>query len=368
MMREKGVVRVVIGALAIFVALSMTFIGASVVLAAQKDKPIVLRAANGLPESNTLTQVMPIPWMKAVEKATGGRVKFDVYYSGTLYKIQDLPDGLQSKGIDIAIVMAPQYTPSRFPYTDVQQLPFGPETAAGFHRATKIFMKNDHFLKQYRDNNIVPLVNCLTPPYLISTTKKKLAGVADFKGLRLRAGNQSMAWFEEELGMTPVFMPGAELAGALQRGVVDGTLLYAAFWASAGVQDMLKYTVKNFSFGSFYSNGIAIRKDVFESLPADIQEIMKKEADRVEIQGHKDYDKREAELKRKYIQEHGANFYDLPAGATEKMNEAGIQVWQKWIKEKEKKGFKHARDIAIAWKNALESTGVKLPEGIIPPK
>ena len=359
--RGKTVVRVS----AILMCLSILFVGSNVSFA-EKEKPIVLRVASGLPDLDVTTQLMSIPWMKAVEKASGGRVKFDAYYGGTLYKIRDLLDGLQGKGIDIAVVFCPQYTPSQFPYTDVQSLPFGPSTAEAYFEATKRLLKLDVFYNQYAESGVIPLVSDQTPPYLISTRDKKVMSFDDFRGLRLRAGNQSMAWFEEALGMTPVFMPGAELGGALQRGVVDGTLLYVCFWPSTGVQDTLKYTIRNYSCGSFFNQAIAMRKDSFDALPKDIQEIMKREAERIEAEGHKGYDRKEVELMEKFAQDYGAEFYDVPQATLEKMEAAGIPVWHRWIEEKEKGGFKHARDVAIAWKNALQSTGTKVPAGVIP--
>ena len=369
-MKKKNWSELVAAATAILICLTLLFVGSNVVFAQQEKakKPIVLRVASGLPELDVTTQLMSIPWMKAVEKASGGRVKFDAYYGGTLYKIRDLLDGLQGKGIDIAVVFCPQYTPSRFPYTDVQSLPFGPETAEAYFEATKKLLKLDVFYNQYTDSGIIPLVSDQTPAYLISTRAKKITSIEDFRGLRMRAGNQTMAWFEEALGMTPVFMPGAELGGALQRGVVDGTLLYVCFWPSTGVQDTLKYTIKNFSVGSFFNQAVAIRRDAFQALPADIQEIMKKEAERIEVVGNRALDQKEAELIQKYSREYGAEFYDVPNATLEKMKEASIRVWQRWVIEKEKAGFKHAREVAIAWKNALQSIGVDIPEGVIPIK
>jgi hypothetical protein len=74
------------------------------------------------------------------------------------------------------------------------------------------------------------------------------------------------------------------------------------------------------------------------------------------------------ELIEKYTQEFGAEFYDVPNATLEKMREASIRVWQRWVMEKEKAGFTHAREVAVAWKGALESMGLRIPEQVIPAK
>jgi TRAP-type C4-dicarboxylate transport system substrate-binding protein len=97
----------------------------------------------------------------------------------------------------------------------------------------------------------------------------------DLKGMKIRSTGLS-AKVVSALGGTPVAMPMGETYDALRRGVVDGSM--APFEALEGWKwgEVVRYTTK--SYGAAYSTGffVAMNKEKWNALPADIKKVIQK--------------------------------------------------------------------------------------------
>jgi len=66
------------------------------------------------------------------------------------------------------------------------------------------------------------------PPHSIWSVKKKINSLADLAGMKLRVTSPQQGAFVKKFGAIPVTIATAEVAPALQQGVVDGALTSAA--------------------------------------------------------------------------------------------------------------------------------------------
>ncbi len=91
----------------------------------------------------------------------------------------------------------------------------------------------------------------------------------DLTGLKIRV-SPTYVQLVEGLGGTPVTMKAGEVYTALERGVVDGFGWSYGGLEDYGLQEVTKYVIEQ----SFYSanSNILINKDVWDSLPKDIQD------------------------------------------------------------------------------------------------
>lgn len=108
------------------------------------------------------------------------------------------------------------------------------------------------------------------------TSKRHVKSVDDFKGLKLRTPpGEAIIPMLEELGASPTPMPGGEVYTSMERGVIDGA--YTGVdggvrgWKLYEIADYLTFTGK-FPWGG--GRFIVISKSVFDSMPADTQQIL----------------------------------------------------------------------------------------------
>jgi TRAP-type mannitol/chloroaromatic compound transport system substrate-binding protein len=104
--------------------------------------------------------------------------------------------------------------------------------------------------------------------------KRELHGLADLKGLRIRAVGLSADLFQS-LGAAAVSLPAGEIFQALQTGAIDGVeFLGPASDRAAGFSSV----AKNYYWPSFTKpNGTAeclVRRDAWDGLPAELQAVV----------------------------------------------------------------------------------------------
>ena len=102
-------------------------------------------------------------------------------------------------------------------------------------------------------------------------SKKPLRGIADFKGLKIRAPVGIGQDIFKLLGAAPVNVPGSEVYTSLERGVVD-----ASDWSTLSMNHELGYhkLAKYPTYPGFHSMGmaeIAMNMQKWNSLPDDLK-------------------------------------------------------------------------------------------------
>ena len=104
-------------------------------------------------------------------------------------------------------------------------------------------------------------------------SKKPLRGIADLKGLKMRAAGTAADSFAA-LGASVVTVPGGEVYQALERGVIDATeFTFPTVNYKYGFHEVTKYiTMPTYSGGGFYD--WLVNKKAWEELPTDLQNIV----------------------------------------------------------------------------------------------
>lgn len=108
-------------------------------------------------------------------------------------------------------------------------------------------------------------------------TKKPVATPADLAGVRMRTPGAPV-WMETvaAMGATPTPMPYAEVYSALQQNVIDAAeVQYPAAWGSK-LQEVTTYVTKTGHISLI--TGLVTSSKWFDSLPADLQKVLRDEA------------------------------------------------------------------------------------------
>ncbi len=101
-------------------------------------------------------------------------------------------------------------------------------------------------------------------------TKKAVSKLEELKGLRVRCTG-TVTEIVKALGGVPVSMPMGETYDALNRGMVEGSMAPMESMEGWKWGEVVKFTTE--SFGSAYSTAffVAMNKEKWNALPADIQ-------------------------------------------------------------------------------------------------
>jgi TRAP-type C4-dicarboxylate transport system substrate-binding protein len=316
----------------------------------RSEKTYELRFAQPFSPKHTIQTMVIDPWAKKIEEMSGGRVKVTMFPGGALGKAAD-HYSLAEKGVADIVYALQDYTPGRFPLTSVFELPFMIPSAEKTSVAMwKTYEKFPEFQKEYSDVKVLALF--CHPPGHFNTISKPIRTLDDFNGLKIRTASQPAVTNALKIfGAVPVTMAVSDSYSALERGVVDGTVLPWEGLYVFNQAELLKYSTET----DFYTTTMmfVMNKKKYNSLPDDIKKIidettglvLSRETGRV-------YDSMRPVYKERCL-EKGMQTIKLPPEDTEKLKTLTMPLREEWVKEMDKKGLpgKAVLDAAIKYIN-----------------
>ena len=311
--------------LSVFVIAVMMFCTASTAASAPA-KPVELKLGHAWATTHHVHVILD-QWTKDVEKATNGRVKITIYPGGTLSTAVQLYDSVRTGVVDLAWFLQ-GYTPGKFPLTSVIELPFMATSAKQGSAVLWELLENSPEL-QAEYGGVKVLSMWVVDPGQLMTNRKIVRNMNDVKGLKVRIGSDTLKPTAEALGAVPILMAINELYDALQKGVVDGTLLGTSAIRTFKLQSLLK----GVTIGNFFVNAqaLGINRNSWARIPAEDQKIVMDLAGlrlaqitgiKFDSEGKVGYDDAVAA---------GAEMVQLPAAEMAKWRDAVGGIYQKWI-------------------------------------
>ncbi|OQB32165.1 MAG: C4-dicarboxylate-binding periplasmic protein precursor [Candidatus Hydrogenedentes bacterium ADurb.Bin170] len=234
---------------------------------AKKAKPIVLSYSIFFPPTHAQC-LEAEAWAKEVEARTDGRVKINIYPGGSLSQAPQCYEGVVS-GISDLGMSCFSYTRGRFPLLEGLDLPVGyPDGKTATRLATDLAKK--YAPAETSDTHLL-YVHAHGPGILAS--KKVVASLEDMAGLKVR-GTGLSAKIIERLGGSPVGMSQPETYEALQKGVVEATLCPVETLKGWKQGEVISSITDSSVIGYTTAMFVTMNKGKWDSLPADIQNII----------------------------------------------------------------------------------------------
>jgi len=309
-------------------------------------KPITLTFANQNPDKSWSGMNAIAPWAKQVEKATGGKVKIQIFYSQTLTKGKDAWGATKSGIADISWCFH-GYWPGMTPLADVVSLPALPFNSAekGSEVLWKLYEKYPAIQKEFSANKVLLLFT--SNPYILITTKKQVKTMEDIKGMKIRMSGGPPTEMMKALGGTPMMVPMPDNYMAMQKGVTDGM---GAPWEA--IHGFRLYEVANYytetPFPAVYFS-IAMNKRKWDSLDKDIQDAIMSVSG---LEGSKFWGRNHFDTAKEGVMEKvksmgkSIDIYSLSDAERQRwLDKAGKPVWDQWVKRMEAKGHANAQEI-----------------------
>ena len=238
--------------------------------AAAAAEPIKLKLAFFSSDRTHLYRSGAKPFVDAVNAEGKGRVEVEVFLSGKLGGDVTKQSRLLHDGTaDIVYVVQP-YEREAFPDSVVIELP-------GLYRdgreATLVFSQLVATGAMRGFNDYFVIGTFASEPESIHL-RPQVAALADLKGKRIRANNDTEIAILNMLGAKPAFVPINETADAISSGKIDGAMVPPVPMIEFGIGRVAPnhYFLRT----SSVPQSLLMSKKKFDSLPADVQAVIRK--------------------------------------------------------------------------------------------
>ena len=230
-----------------------------------------LRAQAGYcaPETDALVR----PYMKRIEEASGGRIRFEIYTCGEIVPDDQALTAVQAGTLDMIhgtgshtaapLDISPLDSAAPFAWASAMEL-----TTLWYEKGLE-----EIFTEAYEEMGGIKVIGFVPADPTNIMTNRPIYHFEDLDGLKLDA-MANVAEILEIAGVTSVAMPREELYLAGQTGVIDGLADMGATEGHAnGFEELFPYLLHNPINGAWLVWWI-MNEDTWNSLPEDLQDII----------------------------------------------------------------------------------------------
>lgn len=296
------------------------------------DKPVEVRFSAYYPEHYPVFKNGWAPWEEMVQKESNGNITFKNYLNGVLHAAKH---GFRATSTDVCDITTgyPSYQRSSFNLSHVNDLPFFFEnTYIGPLIMEEIYPK---YLKSEYEKMGGYLGAWVNVSGYNLLSKKPVTKLEDLKGMKIRSTGATCNEFLEALGAIPVMIQNAESYTALQNGTVDGVLL-----ASGPIEAMkLHENAKHLTKLNIMHLGIpyVMNKKFFDSLSPEQKKFFYNKLRQASQIASQAYDLEDKLAEERMIAT-GVQVHELGKEEMQRFQKAVAPVYERFVKENEKKG------------------------------
>ncbi len=230
------------------------------------DPPNFVGPAVALPE-----------FIKSVDSATKGRLKIQMFTAGQLVPTGQILNALQNKTIDIAFTNPVYYT-GQIPESLLAPAALPPMIFPSKDVAQEIYWNrgvDDLIREGYKPNGVHYLGTLFYGDPITFWSRKRLSGIKDLKGFKLRTFGYNNQIFEK-FGALPVSIPHEEVYSALASGAIDGSMTAATYYGRAKYYEHAPFFYSD-SWNNALSMSLMVSRASWEALPDDLRPIVEAE-------------------------------------------------------------------------------------------
>lgn len=303
---------------------------------ATAQKVFKLKYADMCPPGSTIAKAGEW-WASEVEKKTGGQVKVECFWGGSLVGAYEQLSSVKAGVIHVTPYysgyhpdLAPLPLMGLFPLINRGTLKEAMAASDEWHRT------DPAVAAEFKKNNVRYLYS-YNMAYHNLWSKVPIKSIGDLKGLRIRTFGPFLTLFKE-LGCGLVSIPVPEVYTALERGAVDCTTQYLSNAIGGRYQEVVKY-VNLTELGHNVGAPIVMNLDMWNNLPADIQTIIDKINGEM-IDKNAEIDSELYKSYTKTVKESGMTTHQFSQSEVEKLTElARTKVWEPYAAKLDEKGI-----------------------------
>jgi len=238
---------------------------------------IKLRIASGHPTANTYVNLMNTFFVPEVTKRVAAKTKHKVEfiegYGGSIVKVADTLEGVQSGIIDIGGYCF-CFEPSNLPLHAFQiMLPFGTMSPLkSVTLARRVYDQVPYLSQVFEDKFNQQLLGLIADNGYNLGTNFEWKAVKDLKGRKLAGAGLNLKWLEYA-GAVPVQSSLPDAYTSMKTGVYDGWIMFPSGYVNFKLYEVGKYYTE-IGFGAITWHGLTINRNRFARLPKEVQQIL----------------------------------------------------------------------------------------------
>jgi TRAP-type C4-dicarboxylate transport system substrate-binding protein len=233
-------------------------------------EPIILKLNSPAPPRSYLHSGVFEPWAQALEQASDGTLKIQMFYGGTLGNFAVTYDRVIDGVADIGFILT-AFAGGKFKQQDVAALPF--ETKDANEAAAALWKIYEKGLTSAEFEQ-VKLLGIWTFPNSALHTKEPLRTIDEVKGKKLVTTSAIAAKVATHLGATPVTFRPDEAYQAISRGITDGCIMPFTGMETFKIHEVAKYHLDAALGGD--AAILFMNKQRYDGLPAKAKEALDK--------------------------------------------------------------------------------------------
>src|SRR5215813_9569274 len=263
--------------------------------------------------------------VKRIEDMSGGRIKIQFYGAGELIPAAEGFDAVSTGTVEMNYANAYFWTGKLFAGQYFTAVPFGLN-----FQGLNGWMYDGGGLQLWREAydrfNLVPFLCGNTGVQMTGWFKKPIEKVDDLKGLKMRIPGLAGRVYAQ-LGVDVKLLPGGEIFPALERGVIDAAEFVGPYQdRRLGLHKAAKFYYTTGWHESSTVTELIINKAAWESLPADLKEIVKAAAGACQAISQAWCDSTNAEALEDLVTKEGVKTAPLPPEILARLKEVTVQV------------------------------------------
>ncbi len=224
-------------------------------------EPITLKLNSPAPPWSFINTEVLGPWAEAVGADSGGTLKVQTFYGGTLGNFGNTYDRVADQVVDVGFILF-AFAAGKFKLQNVGALPFEAENSiVAAHGLWNMFEKG----VTAKEFDVAKPLGLWAFPNAAIHSREPIRGLDDFRGKKLIATNAIAAKIVPALGATPISFRPDESYTALQRGTTDGVLMPFTGMDTFKIHEVAKYHLDVALGGD--AAGIIINRKRYDSLP-----------------------------------------------------------------------------------------------------
>lgn len=295
-----------------------------------------------------------LPWVKAVESATAGKLKFELFPYQQLMKAQAHLDGIRTGMADCGTISTPYY-PGRFPMAEIYFLPFTWNSGVEGARVLHKFAQYKPIKDEFERNGVKCIVLEGSGPYSLASTRP-VRTFEDMEGLQVRSFGTMLGNMLKLCGSIPISLPMPDTYQALKAGMLSACPSGLDTIYGHRMHEVAKY-ITRFKGGSFTNAVMPIvwGLESWNKLPKDIQDtIIRVSEERYWVsEGWDASEKKSMDL----LQKEGAEIFYMPDEETRKFIEKAEPLGEQWVEANKNNG--PSRDVYNYFYSLLKQQGIR---------
>ena len=211
-----------------------------------------------------------------VEKRTDGRVEIEIFHSAQLFGGKEEFGAVERGDVDMSAPLDIYHT-GKVSALGVSSLPFMWPSPTALQETLDAGLWDQGINQELAEHNMKVLNVAVGGPYQIYAKDFPVRQPADLSGKKIAVSGTTASKAMQLLDASPTTMSSGELYLALQRGTIDGTTRPLLTGLGRKLYEVLDHlTITNMAY---FTTFLVINQDKWESLPADVQQVIQQAAD-----------------------------------------------------------------------------------------